>query len=235
MRGLFITGTDTGVGKTAISAALLAAISETGERVRAFKPVVTGIAEAPAQAGESEPWPADHELLARAADMSAAEVSPHLYPAAVSPHLAARLVGETIDPAALLAHARRGDAAATVIVEGVGGLLVPLTEEYSVRDLALALGLPIVIVARPDLGTINHTLLTIESARAVGLHVAAVVLNRWPAAAGVLERSNRSTISQLGQVEVATFGELACPTREALARAGQELPWRAWLGSAGKR
>ncbi len=232
MRGLFVTGTDTGVGKTAVSAALLAAIAANGERVRAFKPVVTGLAELQATSEQAQSWPPDHELLARAAGMSATEVATHLYPAAVSPHLAARLLGETLDPAELISTARRSGATASLLVEGVGGLLVPLTEDFSVRDLALALALPLVIVARSGLGTINHTLLTIDSARAVGLRVAAVVLNRWPSSPGVLERSNRSTIAQLGRVEVATLGELAHPTPEALAKAGEGLRWRDWLGPA---
>ncbi len=229
MRGLFVTGTDTGVGKSAVSASLLAAMAAAGERVRAFKPVVTGLADTSEQGDESERWPPDHELLASAARMSASDVSPHLYPAAVSPHLAASLVGETLDPPALLVAARRAGAAATLIVEGVGGLLVPLTEEYSVRDFAHELGLALVIVARPALGTINHTLLTIESARAAGLHVAAVVLNPWPASPCVLERSNRSTIAKLAEIEVATLSELPSPTPAALAKAGEELPWRDWL------
>ena len=103
------------------------------------------------------------------------------YGPAVSPHLAAALAGERIDPAELRgarAAARRADGRVreTLIVEGVGGLLVPLAEGYTVRDLAGELGLPLLIAARPGLGTINHTLLTLEAARAAGLDVRAVVL-----------------------------------------------------------
>lgn len=231
MRGLFVTGTDTGVGKTVLSASLLAAMASAGEPVRAFKPVVTGLAEQPPES-EAGSWPPDHELLASAAGMSSEEVSPYRYPAAVSPHLAARLVGETVDPATLLAHARRSGEQATLVVEGVGGLLVPLTDDFSVRDLALALDLPVVIAARPGLGTINHSLLSIEAARAAGLRVAAVVLTPWPTGASVLERSNQTTIERLGAVEVRTLGEIGTRALSELAAAGETLPWREWLALA---
>jgi dethiobiotin synthetase len=94
------------------------------------------------------------------------------------------------------------------LCEGVGGLLVPLHSDWLVRDLAVELGLPLIVVAPPALGTINHTLLTLESARAVGLEVRAVVLSRWPREPGELERSNRATIAELGEVEVLTLGEI---------------------------
>lgn len=224
MRGLFVTGTGTGVGKTVLSAALLAAMSAAGVRVRAHKPVVTGLDE-PA---DTE-WPPDHELLARVADMTPGEVAPLRYGPAVSPHLAAALAGETIDHVDLIARARAaavGDG--TLIVEGVGGLLVPLTEEFTVRDLAAALALPVVIAASSGLGTINHTLLSVESARAVGLDVRAVVLTPWPETPGELERSNRETISRLGKIEVVGLGHVPAPAAVDLARAGGALPWQRW-------
>jgi dethiobiotin synthetase len=223
MRGLFVTGTDTGVGKTALSAALIAAMAAAGEPVHAYKPVVTGLDE-PAGA-----WPPDHELLALAGGMDSGAVAPLRYGPAVSPHLAAELAGEPIDPNRLLSAA--GDLARehTLIVEGVGGLLVPLTETYSVRDLAAALALPVLIAARPGLGTINHTLLTIDAAHAVGLEVRAVVLTPWPAQPTAIERSNRETISRLGRVDVECLGHIPGPQRAELARAGATLPWQAWL------
>jgi dethiobiotin synthetase len=142
----------------------------------------------------------------------------------VSPHLAAELAGAPIDPAALvaLAHDAARDAD-TVVVEGVGGLLVPLTTGYLVRDYARELGLPLLVAARPGLGTINHTLLTLEAARAVALDVRAVVLTPWPAAPGVMERSNRATIERLGRVPVRTLARLERPDPDLLARAGAAL------------
>ncbi len=223
MQGLLITGTDTGVGKTIVSAALLAAMRSEGQRVRAYKPVVTGLedrSEIAARGG----WPPDHELLAAAAGMNPEEVAPLCYGPAVSPHLAARLAGERIDPSRLLAGARTaGEVVGSLIVEGVGGLLTPLAEDYTVCDLAVELGLPALIAARPGLGTINHTLLTLRVARAAGLDVRAVVLTPWPEQQTTLERSNRETIAHLGGVDVEGLGPVASPDPAHLAMAGAEL------------
>ena len=232
MRGLFVTGTGTGAGKTVLSAALVAAIADAGELVRAHKPVLTGLDQPP-----EGPWPADHELLARVAGMRPEEVAPLRFGPAVSPHLAAQLAGRRIDAAALLSAARAAGTASAgdtseepiVIVEGVGGLLVPLGDEHSVADLAAALALGLVIAAAPGLGTINHTLLTLAAARAAGLEVRAVVLTPWPDEPAVIERSNRETIERLGGVEVRTLARLAGPDPAALAAAGALLPWRRWV------
>jgi dethiobiotin synthetase len=224
MHGVLVTGTDTAVGKTVVSAALLAAMRAAGEPAAAFKPAVSGLDEDP-EGG----WPADHELLARETGQAPGDVAPYSFGPAVSPHLAAELVGTEIEPARLVALARATGAGRTLIVEGVGGLLVPLTPSFSVCDLAVELGLPLVVVARPGLGTINHTLLTLAHARSRGLRVAAVVLNRWPDPAGTMERSNSSAIEQLGEVEVETLGELPGPDPEQLATAGARLSWRRWV------
>ncbi|MCW3019326.1 MAG: bioD [Solirubrobacterales bacterium] len=234
MRGLFVTATDTGVGKTVLSAALLAAMAAAGEPVRAFKPVVTGLEDAQEIAARGD-WPADHELLAANAGMAPEEVSPVRYGPAVSPHLAAELAGESIEPELLVAAAsasasETADAAEqTLIVEGVGGLLVPLREDYSVCDFAVALGLPVLIAARPGLGTINHTLLTLRVARGARLDVRAVVLTPWPHEPTILERSNRETIARIGEVDVQALPHVGGPRASELARAGEALPWRDWL------
>jgi len=228
-RGLFVTGTDTGVGKTVLSAALLAAMATAGEPVRAHKPVVTGLGEE-SESGQSDTWPPDHMLLGNAAGMTGKEVAPLRYDPAVSPHLAAQLAGERIDPELLVAAARSAAAPQnTLIVEGVGGLLVPLADGYTVRDLAVALGLPLLIAARPGLGTINHTLLTLAAARAAGLHVLAVVLTPWPEQPNAMERSNRETIARLGEIEVVGLGKVRSLAVTDLASAGDALPWRRWL------
>lgn len=223
MRGLFVTGTDTGVGKTIVAASLLAAMRAAGESPVAHKPVLTGIEQTPVF------WPPDHLLLALAADMEPGDVVSEMFAPALSPHLAARLEGRTLDGDALVADALAKGRDATIVVEGIGGLLVPLNETMLVRDFARALALPLVVAARPGLGTINHTLLTLEAARAAGLQVAAVVLTPWPREPGDLQRSNRETIEALGAVEVATLGEVQGPAYPALAAAGEELPWRRWL------
>ena len=230
MRGLFVTATDTGVGKSVLSAALLAAMAASGERVRAYKPAVSGL-EDPDEIAARGPWPPDHELLASVSGMDPEKVAPLRYGPAVSPHLAAQLAGESIDPAQLLAgaHAVLETDADTLVVEGVGGLLTPLAEQHTVCDLALALALPVLIAARPGLGTINHTLLTLLVARAAGLDVRAVVLTPWPEQPAVLQRSNLSTIARMGEVEVLTLGPVRSPDRAELAQAGGTLPWRGWL------
>src|SRR5207245_9563246 len=198
----------------------LAAMSDAGAAPRAQKPVLTGLDEC----GEALGWPPDHELLALAAGMRPEEVAPLRYGPPVSPHLAAALAGERIEPARLLAAARAPGAQA-LIVEGVGGRLTPLSGRFTVRELAAALGLPVLIAARPGLGSINHTLLTLEAARAGGLDVRAVVLTPWPARPSRLERSNRETIARMGAIDVACLDAVAQPRREALARAGATLPW----------
>ncbi|HLJ02300.1 MAG TPA: dethiobiotin synthase [Solirubrobacteraceae bacterium] len=230
MHGLFVTGTDTGVGKTVVTAAIVAALRAGGRDAIGLKPVVTGTDE-PAESG----WPPDHELLAAVSDAAVNEVNFAAYGPPVSPHLAAELSGRRIDPTELTT-AIRNEARrhALTIVEGVGGLLVPITDGYDVRDLAAELRLPLIVVARSGLGTINHTLLTMEAARAHGLEVAAVVLNRFPRAPVAIERSNRETIKRLlggGGVEVITFPELASADRDALAAAGRALPLARWSGT----
>jgi dethiobiotin synthetase len=190
----------------------------------AHKPVLTGL-------DEPEPGrPADHELLGAAAGMAPDAVAPLRFGPAVSPHLAAQLAGTTIDTGAMVAAARAAaEGADAIVVEGVGGLLVPLAPDWSVRDLAIALGLPVVVAARPGLGTISHTLLTVEAAQAAGLEVRAVVLTPWPASPTVIQRSNRETIAALAGVAVSTLPEVGVDVA-GLAAAGARLPVGDWLG-----
>ncbi len=225
MRGLFVTGTDTAVGKTVLAAAVTAALRARGIDARPFKPVLTGLDDPP-----DPDWPPDHELLARAAGLRPELVHAVAYGPPVSPHLAAQLSGRPLDPNVLLG-AIRGVAgeAEIVIVEGVGGLLVPLAEHYDVRRLAQALGLPLLVAARPALGTINHTLLTLEAAHAAGLTVLAVVMTPWPDSPGELEQSNRETIARLGGIDVLTLPPIPSADPEQLAQAGATLPLDRWL------
>ena len=219
MRGVFVTGTDTGAGKSVVAAAICAALAARGEPVAALKPVVTGLGE---PAGE---WPSDHILLARAAGGRQApeDVAPYRFGPAVSPHFAAELAGESIEPARILAAARSHEL---LVCEGVGGLMVPITTGYLVRDLAVDLGFPVVIAARASLGTINHTLLTVEAARAAGLAVAGVVMTPWPDDPEPIERSNRATIERLAGVQV---HGLPPTDPDSLAAAGAWLPLGDWL------
>jgi dethiobiotin synthetase len=225
MRGCFVTGTDTGVGKTVVAAAIVAALRASGTEATALKPVITGLDDPP-----DPDWPPDDELLAAVSGVTREQVSPVRFGPAVSPHLAAELSGRALDPAVLVApvaHARA--LGAVTVVEGVGGLTVPLGEAYDVRDLARDVGLPLVVAARPGLGTINHTRLTVEAGRAAGLDVRGVVLTPWPAAPDVIERSNRTTIERLAAVDVAVLGRLPRADPELLAAAGSQLPLQRWL------
>jgi dethiobiotin synthetase len=202
MRGVFVTGTGTEVGKTVVAATVARTLHAQGRQVTVFKPAVTGLEEG----GE-----ADHELLRRAAasHQSDDEIAPYRYGPPASPHLAAALASERIEPERLRAAAEAAAASGDFLVcEGVGGLLVPLAEGYLVRDFAADLGLPLIIAASPGLGTINHTLLTLEAARSAGLEVESVVLTPWPGEPDPVELSNRRTLESLAGVPVVSLAEL---------------------------
>lgn len=186
-----------------VAAVLAHSAAATGRRVAVLKPAVTGLDELDG--------PADHELLRLAAGSAQTdeEIAPYRFGPPASPHLAAALAGIEVRPERLRAAAAAAAADADLVVcEGVGGLLVPLAPDYSVRDLAVDLGYPLMVAASPGLGTINHTLLTLAAARAAGLPVAAVVLTPWPQTPSALELDNRATIARLGRVEVHTLPEL---------------------------
>ncbi|HVD37609.1 MAG TPA: dethiobiotin synthase [Solirubrobacterales bacterium] len=198
-RGLFVTGTGTEVGKTVVAAVIARTLAAEGRRVHVFKPAVTGL---------DEGVETDHALLRRASGSSQSdeEIAPYRYGPPASPHLAAELAGEEIDPERLRQAARAAaEGADAIVCEGVGGLLVPLSPTYLVRDLAADLGYPLVVAAGPGLGTINHTLLTLEAARGANLDVARVVLTPWPEQPTEIECSNRESIATLGDVEVLTL------------------------------
>jgi dethiobiotin synthetase len=219
LRGVFVTGTDTGVGKSVLAASVCAALAARGERVAAFKPVVTGLDDEPGEFGR------DHELLAAAANAGQApeDVAPYRFEPPLSPHLAAELADERIEPARLLEATRAHEL---LVCEGVGGLMVPITTGYLVRDLAVDLALPVVVAARTGLGTINHTLLTVEAAHSAGLRVVGVVMTPWSEQPAEIERSNRETIERLSRVSVSGLPRTG---RERLAEAGASLPLDDWL------
>lgn len=225
--GVLVTGTGTGVGKSVVSAAIITALRAAGRRVRAFKPAVSGLDEP-----DSE-WPPDHELLAAATGQRPSDVSPYTFGPAVSPHLAAEMTGVTIDRARLDAAFRRpcDDGCDVVVCEGVGGLLVPLslTPPLSVLDLAVAWGLPAVVVASPGLGTISDTLLTVDRLRTEQVEVLGVVLTPWPEHPSPMQLSNRDTIAALAHVDV--YG-LPTTTPASLGRAAVAagLPVDRWAG-----
>jgi dethiobiotin synthetase len=160
--GYFVIATDTGVGKTFVTAALAAALRARYRDVAVFKPVQSG-AEADDPSGDAALLGAD---------------CVYAFAAPLAPLVAARAEGRTIELEPILARARElAREHEVLLVEGAGGFLVPLAEDLDLADLAVAFGLPLVIVARAGLGTVNHTLLTIEAARSRGLEIAGIVLN----------------------------------------------------------
>jgi len=199
-RGIFVTGTDTNVGKTVVSAAVM--IRYRGEApLKYWKPVQTGI--------EHDD---DAREVARLAGMPAIHDRGVRLPHPVSPHLAARLAGTRITVQSLLEHVN-GEAGTRWIVEGAGGVLVPINELETMADLIGALDLPVLIAARSSLGTINHTLMTIEALRRRMLRVAGVVMVGEP------NHENRLAIEKYGAAEViAEMPRFDPLTPEALER-----------------
>jgi dethiobiotin synthetase len=170
MTSLLITGTDTGVGKTWVGRALSHALVSAGRRVVAVKPVETGCAGA-------ESHLEDGALLAAATGQAEPRAALFRFAAPLAPALAAELEGETVDLDALVLRIEELSTEAEVLlVEGAGGLLAPITWEWTVVDLARALGASALVVAMDRLGTINHTQLTLSALELAGLEVAGVVL-----------------------------------------------------------
>lgn len=184
---LFITGTDTEVGKTYFTALLVRAMRAAGIDAVGFKPVACG------------DW-GDVDALVAAADgvEERAAICPLHFEMPASPLTAAFAEERTIDPAVILSAWRTLSARhETVIVEGIGGWRVPITPDYSVADLACDLGLPVLVVVRNRLGALNHTLLTIESIEARGLPCAGLVLNNVGVPDDLASHSNRATFELL--------------------------------------
>lgn len=198
--GLFITGTDTGVGKTAVAAAIARILASQGHRVGVLKPVATGATR------EGEAWrceDAEALIAAVGGGVAVERVTPIAYEPPLAPPVAARLAGapllwERLRDEVSRAMAWWADQGVDVmVVEGVGGFLCPLAEGATVADLALALDFPMVIVGRRGLGTLNHCLLTIEAARLRSLRIAGVVLNGSDATANTLaEATNAVELSR---------------------------------------
>jgi dethiobiotin synthetase len=188
MHGLFFTGTDTGVGKTYVTAAVARLLRRQGRPVRVCKPVATG-----AEWRDGRWLAEDTRLLAEAAGNTDLDrVTPWAFPEPAAPPVAARCAGTRLSLDALASAVRdcyvEGEA---LLVEGVGGLLCPLTDQETVADLVKKLSsLRLVLVARRSLGTLNHTLLTLEVARTRGLAVAGVVVSETAPIRGLAERTN---------------------------------------------
>lgn len=196
MSGVFITATDTGVGKTFVACGIIRAAVRRGLRVAAMKPCETGDGDDGEKLIAACARPADGAL-------DAALARPYRFPMPASPEVAAKEAGAVIDVDKIEAayHALAKDAE-VVVVEGAGGLLVPLAPRLTMADLAARLKLPLVIVARASLGTVNHTLLTLEAARARKLDVLGVILTRAVETSGPDEPSNPGAIATRGKTHI---------------------------------
>ncbi|MCD4824526.1 MAG: dethiobiotin synthase [Phycisphaerae bacterium] len=175
--GVFVTGTDTEVGKTVIAGAIARSLRKAGRSVEAFKPAASGCRHTSVGLVSE-----DAEFLAACADSNRAltEITPIRMAAALAPNVAAELKKQPVDLEEIFqAYTRLAGVADAIVVEGIGGLLCPISNDFWVIHLAKMMALPLVIVARPNLGTINHTLLTIWAARSAGIHVAGVIINRY--------------------------------------------------------
>ncbi len=201
-RGIFITGTDTGVGKTFVSVGLIMAMKERGLDVCPVKPVESGC-----RIRKGEPVPADALRLLGASGVNETldMINPYRLRHPLAPSVAAEIEGVMIRRRKiLLACIKLSKKYDLIIVEGAGGIMTPVYKKYLFLDLAGDLGLPVVIVSAPGLGTINHTLLTVEAVRNRGLKVLAVVINHAvKSGKGLPERTNPEVIAKLGRVDVA--------------------------------
>jgi len=217
LHGLFVTGTDTGVGKTLVTCALLHAFAARGKRVVGMKPVAAG-AQPDANGWRNE----DVERILAASNVSAprALVNPYCFEPPIAPHIAARDTGAEIDLQRIeFAYNGLTRLADVVIVEGVGGFCVPLNARENTADLARRLGLPVLLVVGMRLGCLNHALLTAHAVRACGLELAGWVANHVDpqmthAEANVAALAERLAAPMIARIE---FAPVPDPRRIAAA------------------
>lgn len=200
-KGIFITGTDTGVGKTWVGAGIAAALRAKGIDVGVMKPAETGCS---VRTGRLVPRDALMLMKAAGANDPLDLVVPCRFREPLAPAIAAKRAGTTIEFRHILTAFRTlSERHRFMIVEGAGGILVPLTARRSFLDLAAVLALPVLVVARPGLGTINHTLLTIAALRAKKITIAGIVINhRGKGQRGLAERTNPPVIERTSRVPV---------------------------------
>lgn len=227
--GLFVTGTDTGVGKTYVTCMIAREMRARGVRAGAYKPACSGCG---APSGGEPQWSDVEALVAACGGAFPGErVCPQRFAAPLAPPVAAREEGRTVDAGLLRRGAEwwRGRVE-LLLVEGAGGLLAPLSDTDLVADLAGDLGLPLLIVARLGLGTINHTLLTVEAAERRGLRIAGIVLNEaGPGGTDLSVASNPREIA--ARCDVPVLGILRRDDRRGLLRGGFRIRMD-WLALA---
>ncbi|MDA8168239.1 MAG: dethiobiotin synthase [Nitrospiraceae bacterium] len=217
-KGFFVTGTGTGVGKTVIAGALVRLLQKHGLKAGAMKPVESGCLRR-----DGAPFPQDGSFLREISGMDEglAEMTPYAFEAPLAPMVAAEMENTRIEPGVIMEKFERlSGKYGAMIVEGAGGLLVPLRDDFFVIDLARALALPLVIVAKAGLGTVNHTLLTVRCALSEGLEVAGVILNRTGPEEGLAEKTNPDVLKKFSPVPVlGVFPCLGQVTADSIERA----------------
>lgn len=205
-KGFFITGTDTGIGKTVVTACLWSLLAKNGRDVGVMKPIETGVDPKCNSTANSD---AQFLLEVSGAKDDLRDVCPIRLKTPASPLQAARIEGTTIDPEKIFRSFQKlQHQHELMLVEGVGGLMVPITRNYKVVDLARDLALPLIVVCRSTLGTLNHTLLTLKAARERGLEVHGVILNfSEQREKDAVEAGQSDLIAELGETRI--LGE--CP------------------------
>ncbi|HET6514633.1 MAG TPA: dethiobiotin synthase [Thermodesulfovibrionales bacterium] len=217
-RGFFITGTDTGVGKTVVTAALIRAFCVLGMRVAGMKPIETGCR----REGDVL-YPSDGIVLRKAAEMHEAidEITPCCFEAPVAPFVASEREGRDVNVNSVIEKfnvlLKKYDA---VLVEGAGGILVPIRRDYFMIDLAREMGLPLIVVSSPSLGTINHTLLTVRHALREGITVSGIIVNfSKPPGGTMAEETNPDILRKISPVPlIGTLPYLADLGYDALSQ-----------------
>lgn len=208
-RGFFVTGTDTGVGKTLAACALLHAFARTGKRVVGMKPVAAGAT----RAGSS----LMNEDVAQLREASTVDpgkrfINPYCFESAIAPHIAAEQAGVSIDLGTIVkAYAELSTRADVVVVEGAGGFCVPLTDAEDTADLARRLALPVILVVGIRLGCMNHALLTAAAVRARGLELAGWIANRIDPAMVVADQNVAALDARLAAPRLGEFGYSSAP------------------------
>ena len=215
MNGFFITGTDTDVGKTVVTACLTTLFKSQGIDVGVMKPIETGVDPACNSSANSD---AKFLMEVSGNTDSADEVCPYRFKTPASPYQAAQIAERAIQPATIIENFKLLQSHHNLmLIEGIGGLLVPITNRYNVANLALEMGLPLIIVSRLRLGTLNHTLLTINAARQHGLKIKGVILNQKESnTLDSVEKQQSTLIKELSDIPILGI----CPFIKDISSAG---------------
>jgi len=194
----FITGTGTNVGKTIVVAGMASICIRSGLKTVVMKPIQTGIAEDPGDLKKIDDLVPGLELLPEEF------IAPYVFKLPASPHLAAKVENEIINPVIIKKsitniYKKEPDI---LLIEGAGGVFVPITENYTTLDLLKELQIPVIITALAGLGTINHTLMTVNTIKQAGVHIAGIIINKMPIKPGIVEKDNVTIIEKFAKTPI---------------------------------